>query len=144
MDAPKTFTIGKLATAADVNVETIRYYQRLALIKEPAKPDQGYRQYSPQYVSRVRFIKRAKQLGFSLKEIRELLDLGDGHCQEVQQLARLKVTMIEERLKDLHSMQSALIDLLAQCEATDDKDIHCALIEVLGRELSTDMAGNPK
>lgn len=141
MDVPKTFTIGKLAMAADVNVETIRYYQRLALIKEPAKPDQGYRQYSPEYVSRVRFIKRAKQLGFTLKEIRELLDLGDGHCQEVQQLTRLKVTMIEERLRDLHTMQRALVDLLAQCEATDGKDIHCALIEVLGKEVSKDMAG---
>lgn len=134
MDAPKALTIGKLAVAAEVNVETIRYYQHLGLIQEPRKPLQGFRQYPLDDIARVRFIRRAQQVGFTLKEIRELLDLGDAHCQEVQQLARLKIKNIEERLQDLQSMRNALIDLLSQCEATGAKDIHCFLIETLGKE----------
>ncbi len=75
----KPLTIGFLAGAAEVNVETVRYYQRFGIIDEPLKPFDGYRVYPPETVGRIRFIKRAKQLGFSLKEISELLELGDGH-----------------------------------------------------------------
>jgi len=134
MDATKELTIGKLADRSGVNVETIRYYQRLGLILEPPKPVQGFRRYPVADIARVRFIRRAQQLGFTLKEIGELLELGDGHCQEVQQLARLKVEKIEDRLRDLQSMHAALLDLLSRCEAADTSDIHCALIEVLGKE----------
>jgi len=137
MNKPKTFTIGRLAKAAGVNVETIRYYQRIGLIKEPSKPLQGYRQYPADNITRVHFIRRAQQLGFTLKEIRDLLDLGDGHCEEVQQLARLKIENVEERLHDLQSMRSALVDMLSQCEVADDKDIHCALIDTLGKGTPT-------
>lgn len=141
MDATKELTIGKLADRSGVNVETIRYYQRLGIIREPPKPAQGFRQYPIADIARVRFIRRAQQLGFTLKEIRELLDLGDSHCQEVQQLARLKIAKIEERLRDLQSMHSALLDLLSQCEAADANDIHCALIEALGKETTISPSG---
>jgi len=134
MHSTKPLTIGKLADRSGVNVETIRYYQRLGLILEPTKPAQGFRRYPVADIARVRFIRRAQQLGFTLKEIGELLDLGDGHCQEVQQLARLKIEKIEERLRDLQSMRGALLDLLSQCEVADRSDIHCALIEALGKE----------
>ncbi|MDT8383234.1 MAG: MerR family DNA-binding protein [Gammaproteobacteria bacterium] len=134
MDSAKSLTIGKLADRSGVNIETIRYYQRLCLIQEPPKPAQGFRQYPVADIARVLFIRRAQQLGFTLKEIGELLELGDGHCQEVQQLARLKVEKIEERLRDLQSMHAALLDLLSQCEVADRGDIHCALIEALGTE----------
>ena len=70
-------TIGRLAQSAGVNVETIRYYQRVGLLKEPEKPAYGYRHYPPDTVARIRFIKRAQQLGFTLEEISELLSLGD-------------------------------------------------------------------
>ena len=73
----KPFTIGILAKAAEVNIETVRYYQRVGLIKEPAKPLQGYRTYPSVTLNRIKFIKRAQQLGFSLTEIAELLELGE-------------------------------------------------------------------
>lgn len=138
MDASKALTIGKLALAANVNVETIRYYQRIGLIKEPPKPVQGYRQYPADDIARVHFIRRAQQLGFTLKEIRDLLDLGDGHCQEVQALSRVKIKNIEERLRDLQSMRGALMNILSQCEATGNNDIHCALVETLSKEAPID------
>ncbi len=126
-----TLTIGKLAAAADVNVETIRYYQRLKLIIEPAKPAQGYRHYPAEYVLRVRFIKRAQQLGFTLKEIQELLELGDGHCQQVQQLAQVKLEKIRGRIADLNAMHDALDSLLVQCQTSGAGDARCALIETI-------------
>lgn len=128
---PTTFTIGKLAISADVNVETIRYYQRLKLINEPAKPEQGYRQYPEEYVLRVRFIKRAQQLGFTLKEIQELLDLGDGHCQQVQELAQVKLKKIRGHIADLTTMHDALDGLLTQCRISGKNNAHCALIETI-------------
>ncbi|MBN4079503.1 MerR family DNA-binding protein [Beggiatoa alba] len=126
-----TFTIGKLAAAAHVNVETIRYYQRLKLIPEPSKPAQGYRRYPAEIVSRVRFIKRTQLLGFTLKEIQELLNLGDGHCQQVQYLAEEKIHSIEERIADLKVMRIALKDFLIDCQATGSENTQCALIEAI-------------
>jgi MerR family transcriptional regulator, mercuric resistance operon regulatory protein len=126
-----TLTIGKLAAEADVNVETIRYYQRLKLLIEPAKPEQGYRLYPDKYILRVRFIKRAQQLGFTLKEIQELLDLGDGHCQQVQQLAQVKLKKIEQHIADLNAMHAALDKLLTQCQTSGADAEHCALIETI-------------
>lgn len=137
MDTSKSLTIGKLAAAAEVNVETIRYYQRLNLISEPDKPAQGYRQYPTNYISRIRFIKRAQQLGFTLKEINDLLELGDGHCQEVQQLAGKKIQKIETRISDLQAMREALNDLLSQCSDNGLENAHCALIEILANRASS-------
>lgn len=112
MNGIKSLTIGKLA-AADVNVETIRYYQRLNLISKPLRPIQGYRQYPAEFLLRIRFIKRGQHLGFTLKEIQELLDLGDGHCLGVQQLTAGKIKTIEERISALEAMRGALKDLFA-------------------------------
>ena len=110
-----TLTIGKLAKAADVNIETIRYYQRVGLISEPEKPNSGYRTYLRTDVARVNFIKRAQQLGFTLKQIQELLQLGEGKCQKVQELDRQKLTEIEERINDLRIIQKSLATLLGKC-----------------------------
>ncbi len=125
-------TIGRLANNAQVNVETIRYYQRVGLIIEPIKPNEGFRIYPDGYISRVKFIKRAQELGFTLKEIQDLLDLGDGNCKQVKDLAEKKLSQIEERLHDLNTMKNALLDLVKQCK-TDETNIHCALIEVLNQ-----------
>ena len=80
-------TIGRVAKMADVNVETIRYYQRRGLIVEPTKPMFGFRHYANKTISRIRFIKRAKNMGFKLREIEELLKLDDGHCDDARALA---------------------------------------------------------
>ncbi|HEC20524.1 MAG TPA: Hg(II)-responsive transcriptional regulator [Gammaproteobacteria bacterium] len=125
-------TIGKLAEQAGVSVETIRYYQRMQLLNEPIKPLQGYRIYPESDIARLRFIKRAQQLGFTLKEVRELMALGEGHCHEVQELAKHKLGLVEERLADLQNMRSALQELLSQCE-TNAEDAHCAIIDTLGK-----------
>jgi len=127
-----SLTIGRLAKQTHVNVETIRYYQRVGLIQEPEKPDEGFRVYPHEYISRVNFIKRAQELGFSLKEIQGLLDLGDGNCQQVQQLAEQKLEQIEARLNDLKSIKKALADLVDQCNA-NNKNPCCALIDALNK-----------
>jgi len=134
MNQPTPLTIGRLAKAAGVNVETIRYYQREGLLAEPEKPLQGYRVYPPETVARLHFIKRAKELGFTLREVRELLALGDGHCREVQQLAREKAGEIETRIHDLESMLSALRILLLRCGTEGQEAAQCGLLDALRRE----------
>jgi len=109
-------SIGSLAKAADVNVETIRYYQRRGLLDEPPKPLGGHRRYSASVAMRVRFIKRAQQLGFTLEEIKDLLVLEDGQsCRETRMLAERKLDLIEERIADLSRMRRLLKGLIAEC-----------------------------
>ncbi|HRM94060.1 MAG TPA: Hg(II)-responsive transcriptional regulator, partial [Alicycliphilus sp.] len=111
-------TIGSLADEAGVNVETIRYYQRRGLMPEPDKPAQGYRRYDATTVKRVRFIKRAQALGFTLEEIGGLLKLDEAHaCAETRELASHKLQTIETKLADLVAMRKALTALLCQCDA---------------------------
>ncbi len=130
--AAKPLTIGHLARAAGVNVETVRYYQRVGLVKEPARPAEGYRQYPPETVERIRFIKRAQKLGFSLKEISELLDLGEGHCRDVRQRAEHKREMIEQQIVDLMAMKDSLETLIHACG--ENGEAHCPIIETLNRQ----------
>lgn len=112
-----TLSIGGFARAAGVNVETIRYYQRQGLLDEPDKPLGGHRRYGISAVGRVRFIKRAQQLGFTLKEVKNLLLLEDGQsCRATRLLAQYKLEMIEARLADLGRMRRLLKGLIAECE----------------------------
>ena len=109
-------SIGGLAKAADVNVETIRYYQRRGLLDQPSKPRGGHRRYPSSAATRVRFIKRAQQLGFTLEEIKDLLLLQDGQsCRETRLLAEHKLDLIEERIADLNRMRRLLRGLIAEC-----------------------------
>ncbi len=131
MQRAETLTIGKLAAAAAVNVETIRYYQRQGLLEEPQKPLQGYRVYAPEMVERLHFIKRAKQLGFTLREIRELLTLGDGQCEQVQQIAREKAGEVQRRIAELKAMLAALQTLFEHCDADQRRAAQCSLFAAL-------------
>ena len=109
-----TLTIGKLADAAGVNVETIRFYERKGLITQPQKPIVGFRQYSSEILHRLHFIKRAQELGFTLDEISSLLKLGDEDCQEVQALAQQKLVLIRKKIIDLQRLESNLSHLIDQ------------------------------
>lgn len=127
-------TIGSLAKAAGVNVETIRYYQRIGLIDEPTKPQHGFRTYPAVTLQRVKFIKRAQQLGFSLQEIDELLELGSGSsentCSDVRVRAEQKVLQINQQIQDLEGLRRSLNQLITSCNK-DDGHAACPLVETL-------------
>jgi MerR family mercuric resistance operon transcriptional regulator len=126
-------TIGRVAKAAGVNVETIRYYQRLKLLEEPEKPLGGVRRYGDAAVARVRFIRRAQELGFSLGEIQRLLRLEDPQsCGAARSLAVEKLALVESRLADLARMRGVLKDLVARCELRRGK-VACPIIETLAK-----------
>lgn len=111
-------TIGQLAKRANVNLETIRYYERRGLIPEPPRNDSGYRQYSQDTVIRTLFIKRAQALGFSLKEILELLSLrmeAGMSCRDVKVRAETKIAEVENRIEALTQMRKALLRLAGKC-----------------------------
>lgn len=124
-------TIGSLAKHSGVSVETIRYYQRRHLLQEPPRPRDGYRHYSPETIKRVRFIKRAQALGFTLEEIAGLLDLNEQTaCLETLAAAQQKLTLIEAKIADLSRMKEALSGLvLACCESAAGE--RCPIIHLL-------------
>ena len=127
-------TIGKLAEAAGVNIETIRYYQQRGLLHEPAKPPGGHRRYAEDQAKRVRFIKRAQALGFTLSEVGGLLTLDEAcACTETRALAVRKLTLIEQKIADLHAMRQVLGGLVQQCNAGDG-GAACPIIDALARE----------
>lgn len=124
-------TIGLLAVEAGVNVETIRFYQRKGLMHEPMRPLGSVRRYGATDLGRVRFIKSAQRLGFSLEEITQLLKLEDGaHCDEARGQAQRKLLDIRAKLADLRSIEAALVDLVDRCRATQGS-IRCPLIAAL-------------
>jgi len=110
-------TISRLAGAAGVNVETVRFYQRSGLIDEPTRPYIGYRTYADDDVRRIRFIKRAQLLGFTLDEISSLLKLeGSQTCASTRDLAAKKLAMVEAKLSDLLAMKAALATMVSRCD----------------------------
>lgn len=133
----EVLTIGQLAKQAGVGVETIRFYEREGLIAEPKRrPSSRYRQYPPQAVGRVRFIRRAKELGFTLKEIQELLELRvdpGSTCANVRQRAREKIADIEQRIDSLARMKDALERLAKKCRGKGPTT-ECPILEEIDRE----------
>lgn len=125
-----TRSISKLAKELDINVETVRFYERQGLINQPLKPAQGYRHYPDETVNRIHFIKRSQELGFTLKEIGHLLSLNDQPCGEVQEIAKNKFSTIQSKMKDLRRLEKALKVLLTQCE-TNENDSSCPIIDSL-------------
>ena len=128
-----SLTIGRVAIASGVGVETVRFYEREGLIDRPSRPKQGYRQYAPAVVGRIRFIRRAQDLGFTLREIRELIDLGEAtvtDCDEVCRLAQGKIAEIEGKLADLGRMRSVLNGLKQACRLRGQVS-SCAILESL-------------
>lgn len=127
----KNLTIGAFAKTAEVNVETIRFYQRKGLLLEPDRPHGSIRRYGQADVARVKFVKSAQRLGFTLDEVGQLLKLEDGtHCSEAGELAALRLTDVRARLSDLKRMEAALSRLVSEC-ATHNGDVSCPLISAL-------------
>ena len=130
MDHTK-ITIGKVATAAGVNVETIRFYQRRGLLEEPHKTPGGFRHYDNATITRLRFIKRAQALGFSLEEVIGLLALEQSKaCIQTHDAAVRKLQLVEERITDLQRIRLTLKSLVQQCEA-GPAAVSCPIIESL-------------
>lgn len=101
-------TISRAAQEIGIGIETIRYYQRIGLIEEPENPTRGYRIYPSETLERLRFILRAKALGFSLAEIESLLELGDGSCRESMLVAKTKLQLIQQKIADLQNLEQSL------------------------------------
>ncbi len=124
-------TVGQLARAAAVNVETVRYYQRIGLLPLPGRDYGSIRRYWADDLKRIRFIKRAQKLGFSLDEVALLLGLSDGrHCQETKVLAQNKLAMVEEKIADLEIIQKALKGLVTKC-SKGSRGCGCPIIDAL-------------
>lgn len=125
----KQMTIGRLAAAARVNVETIRYCQRRDLPAVPDRPAGGIGRYAPSALSRLRFIKRAQSLGFTLDDVQALLSLDDGQgCSAARQIGERKLEDVRQRLRALRVLEAALQDLVSRCSTTKRK-LNCPLIE---------------
>lgn len=130
--ATDSLTIGALARAAATKVETIRYYERIGLLPLPARTDGNYRVYRPAHVERLSFIRRGRELGFSLPEIRELLRLSDDRtrpCAEVDQIARAHLRGIERKLADLRALHARLQRLIEH--APHGSVAECRIIDAL-------------
>jgi Hg(II)-responsive transcriptional regulator len=122
--------VGELARSVDISVETIRYYQRIGLLEVPQKPYGGTRSYGTEDLQRLRFIRRAQQLGFSLHDICALLELSRSDCEQVQKLATEKLSLVQEKLGQLRRIESVLAETLTQC-AKRKGNQPCPIIESL-------------
>jgi MerR family mercuric resistance operon transcriptional regulator len=130
-ETTEALTIGMLAEAAGVNVETIRFYQRKGLLQEPERPLGGIRRYGDAHRARVSFIKSAQRLGFSLDEIGDLLKLEDGsHCTEAREQAERKLADVRAKLTDLRRIETVLEELVQRCSAARGQ-VRCPMIQAL-------------
>ena len=124
---------GELAKRCHVNTETLRYYEKLGLLPQPPRSQAGYRSYSDDAVTQIRFIKHAQELGFSLKEIKELLALKIDPCStsaEVRERTVAKIADIDEKMKILGAMKKALTSLTAKCDGKGPAS-ECSILEHL-------------
>jgi len=134
----KPLTIGQVAKSSGVGVETVRFYERQGLIAEPPRTKAGYRTYPAEVIARIRFIQRAKQLGFSLREIKELLSLrieAGTTCDDIRRRAEAKIADIDQKIQSLQRMKKALSDLAAACRNRGPLTIgECPILQALEAE----------
>ncbi|MBN9091359.1 MAG: helix-turn-helix domain-containing protein [Reyranella sp.] len=132
MTMPAAFQIGTLSRRTGVNIETIRYYERSGLLPNPARTAAGYRAYGPADAERLQFIRRARDLGFSVEEVRRLLGLADQKsrsCRAVHALAREHLTEVRAKIVDLRRMEKVLAGMVAECAQGTMPE--CPLLETL-------------
>ena len=129
----ETMTIGEVAKRSDVNIQTIRFYERKGLVLAAARSSSGYRQYTDEAVKRVRFIKHAQEIGFSLREVANLLSLqvvAESTCGDVKIQAEEKISDIDEKIRKLEAMKAALGKLVEKCDGLGPVS-ECPIIEAL-------------
>jgi MerR family mercuric resistance operon transcriptional regulator len=134
-----TFKIGEVASRADVNKETVRYYEKRQLIPKPDRRYSGYRIFTRRHIDQIKFIKRAQELGFTLNEIKELLELrmdDDTTCSEVRQEAQEKYQDVVQKLEDLQRIKETLVDLIDSCKGDGPKG-DCPILGALEGETKT-------
>ena len=132
----KSLTIGRLAQKVGINLETVRFYERRGLLPKPPRSASGYRLFSAEAVRRLKFIKRAQELGFSLSEIRELLALRISPrttSTEIRRRTEAKIADIEGKIKSLDSMRKSLVKLAHSCSGCEPLS-ECPILESLDRE----------
>ncbi len=122
-------TIGKLAKDLDISVETIRFYERKGLIEQPLKPETGYRVYGKSLVDQLRFILKAKALGFTLNEIKSLMSLSE-NCADVESLGLQKLQLIRDKIADLQRLEEVIRDMTDSCKANQSPN-SCPIIDSL-------------
>lgn len=132
------FTIGKVAAQAGVGIDTVRFYERGGLLKRPRRTASGYRLYDSDDVARLRFIRRAKALGFSLDEIAELLALNDGGGQRhsVREIAERRLAELAQRIEELERVRRTLSHLVHECRSGDGPLAGCPIIQAMLSEAS--------
>lgn len=129
-------TIGQLAQEANTDAQTIRYYERQGLIAKPERTESNYRVYEYDSIARLTFIRRAKEIGFSLNDIKVLLGMADGHvrrCDDVRAFAETRLTKIRSQLADLKAMEKMLANLVKQCSQADRIE-DCPILETLAED----------
>lgn len=127
-----TLTIGRLARGAGVNLETVRYYERIGLMPAPARTAAGHRSYAPEHAQHLRFIRRSRELGFSIDAIRRLIALGEPEiqaCGEVRDMAQEHIASIDAKIADLQRLRAALRQAVADCR--DGEEVRCPVIQEL-------------
>ncbi|MBA3519433.1 MAG: helix-turn-helix domain-containing protein [Rhizobiales bacterium] len=142
--ALREFSIGELSQRTGVNIETIRYYEKIRLLPPPPRTGGGHRVYPDAHLRRLVFIRRSRELGFTLDEIRNLLGLveGGGACGEVRDAALAHLKNVRRKITDLRRMERTLAETAAQCEG--GRAPECPIIDVLSRECLRGEHGRPR
>jgi MerR family mercuric resistance operon transcriptional regulator len=131
-DRTREFPIGALASESSVNIETIRYYEKVGVMPKPGRSAGGYRLYTPDHLKRLTFIRRGRELGFTLDELRGLLRLVDGHaytCAEVRTLTLDHVAGIRRKIADLKRLERVMTDISSRCSGKRVPD--CPIVDAL-------------
>lgn len=139
---PNSFKTGEVARRAGVNKETVRYYEKRNLIPEPDRRRSGYRIFTKRHIDQIKFIKRAQELGFTLSEIKELLELRmdeDTTCSEIKKEAQQKYRDVVDKIDDLTRIKNTLVDLIDSCNKDGPKG-DCPILEALEGESETGKA----
>ena len=129
----KKLTISTIAKEIEISVETIRYYERIGLISQPEKPDKGYRVYDDEILEKLYFIKHAKKLGFSLKEISDMMIIGSKGCKETKEIASQKLQNIKNKINDLESISKTLEGLIRACDSNSEYK-GCPIISAISKK----------